>query len=178
MLKITIPENEMWDEANNKFVSIKETTLSLEHSLVSISKWESKYKKSFISSKDKTPEELLDYIKFMTLTQNVPDTAYAFLTRDNIEEINNYIGDPMTATTISDNGKRSREIITSELIYYWMFANQIPKECEKWHINRLMTLIGVFGAKNAPDKKMTKAQTAKRYAALNAQRRAKLHSKG
>ncbi len=179
MLKLTIPAGEMWDEANEQFISVKETTLSLEHSLVSISKWESKYKKSFINSKDKTPEELLDYIKFMTLTQNVPDIVYSFMTKENIETINAYIADPMTATTFSnENNKRNREIITSELVYYWMFANQIPKECEKWHINRLITLIGVFGAKNEPPKKMSKAALAKKYASLNAARRKASGSKG
>lgn len=178
MLKITIPANEMWDEKNEEFVSIKETTLSLEHSLVSISKWESKFKKSFISSKERTPEEILEYIKFMTLTQNVPEIVYSFLTKENIDEINNYIADPMTATTFSDKSKkRNNRIITSELIYYWMFANQIPKECEKWHINRLMTLIGVFGAENNQEK-MSKKDLAKKYASLNAARRRASGSKG
>lgn len=179
MLKIIIPKNEMWDEANGVFVSVNETTLTLEHSLVSISKWESKYHKTFLSNKDPmSVEEILYYIKCMTLTQNVDPIVYNFLTEENIKEINDYIANPMTATTITDKESPSREIITSELVYYWMFANQIPKECEKWHINRLITLIKIFGVKNNPPKKMSSAEVSKYYSQLNDQRRKAMKSKG
>ena len=178
MLQITIPDKEYWDAKNERFVIRKGQTLCLEHSLVSVSKWEAKYHKPFLSS-EKTNEEVLYYIKCMTITQNVDDSVYEMLTRDNYKEINDYIADPMTATTITDrSGKKSREIITSELIYYWMIALNIPFKCEKWHLNRLMMLIRVCNIKNQPSKKMSKAQTMRSNAALNAARRQQMHSKG
>lgn len=180
MLRITIPAVELWDERKQEFVTTKEQTLQLEHSLVSLSKWESKWNKSFLSSKDKTMEETIDYIKCMTLTQNVNPDVYNYLTSKNISEVNDYIGSPMTATVFSDDTSRkhSREVITSELIYYWMIALQIPFECQKWHLNRLITLIRVCNVKNAPPKKMSRRETRNRYAELNAARRKKLNTKG
>ncbi|MGB4293547.1 MAG: hypothetical protein WBJ37_11785, partial [Bacteroidales bacterium] len=145
MLQITIPAVELWDERKQEFVTTKEQTLQLEHSLVSISKWESKWCKPFLSKQEKTSEETLDYIKCMTITQNVDPEVYNYLTNKNIEEINNYINAPMTATYFSDEktSKTSREQVTAELIYYWMIALNIPFECQKWHLNRLLTLIKV-----------------------------------
>lgn len=181
MLQITIPASvDLWDELNQEFVSMKEQTLQLEHSLVSLSKWESKWHKPFFSKTEKTLEETLDYIRCMTITPNIDSTVYLRLTPENIAQINGYIEDPMTAETfVSDNKKTpSREIITSEVIYYWMIANNIPFECQKWHINRLIALIRVCGERNAPPKKMSKKEIMSRNAALNAQRRAKLNSKG
>lgn len=180
MLRITIPANELWDDAKGEFIPIKEQTLQLEHSLVSLSKWESKWCKSFFSREEKTSEETLDYIKCMTLTQNVKPETYKCLTRENIEEINAYIEAPMTATVFSDRpmGSGGRETITSELIYYWMIALNIPFECQKWHINRLLTLIRVCEIKNAPPKKMSKGEIMSRNAALNAARRKKYGTKG
>ena len=152
MIRITIPKSESWDEVKQEFVSVKEQTLQLEHSLVSLSKWESKWCKPFFSKQEKTYEETMDYIKCMTLTQNVDPNVYLHLTEANITQINKYIEAPMTATTFYEdkNGAKSREIITSELIYYWMIALNIPFECQKWHINRLLTLIRVCIIKNAP----------------------------
>lgn len=180
MLTITIPATEVFDEVNGVFISIKEQTLQLEHSLISISKWESKWCKPFLSKKDKTSEEVIDYIKCMTLNKNVSDDVYNCLTQDNITAINEYIGAPMTATTFSnfDQGKKNNEQITSELIYYWMIALQIPSQYEKWHINRLLTLIRVCNLKNAPPKKMSKRSVASQYASLNAARRQQLNTKG
>lgn len=181
MLQITIPEVELWDEKNNRFLYVKEQTLSLEHSLVSISKWESKWCKPFLSSEEKTTAETLDYIRCMTLTQNVNPDTYKYLTRENIREINEYIEAPMSATTIYDpdhTPKHSREKITSELIYYWMIAMNIPLECQKWHLNRLLKLIQVCSIKNTPPKKMGKQQIMSRNAALNAARRKQLNTKG
>lgn len=179
MLKITIPSQELYDEASNKVIKTKETTLQLEHSLVSISKWEAKYKKPFISynNVEKTLEETIDYIKCMTITQNVDPNIYNYLTVDNINDIKEYIDSPMTATTIKEQNKTSkREVITSEILYYWMIANEIPFECEKWHLNRLLMLIRVCSIKNQPSKKMSKGEILSRNAALNAKRRKpKLH---
>lgn len=180
MLRITVPAVEYWDEQREMFVYTKEQTLQLEHSLVSLSKWESKWKKAFLTKKDKTYEETLDYIKCMTLTQNVDPDVYLHLTNKNIEEINAYISDPMTATYFSDEGQKkgSNEIVTAELIYYWMIALNIPLECQKWHLNRLLALIRVCEIKNSPPKKRSRKEIMSRNAALNAARRKKLNSKG
>lgn len=179
MLQITIPTmNDLWDERNQQFLSIKETTIRLEHSLLSISKWESKWNKSFINTKDKTEEELIDYIKCMTITKNVDPNIYVCLTAENIQEIVNYINAPMTATTIRDTGKSNHEIVTSELIYYWMISLNIPVEFEKWHLNRLITLIRVCSIKNQPAKKMSRGEIMQRNAALNAARKKRWNTKG
>ena len=181
MLQITIPaRDDLWDEANGKFVTSKEQKLVLEHSLVSLSKWESKWCKPFLSRQEKTTEETIDYIRCMTLTQNVNPKVYNFLTDENIRDVNAYIEAPMTATWFSNSntGKQNREQITAELVYYWMIALNIPFECQKWHLNRLLTLIRVCEIKNSPPKKMSKREILNRNAALNAARRKQLNSKG
>lgn len=178
MLEITIPAFELYDSVKEEFITSKGQTLQLEHSLVSISKWESKWHKLFLSKQEKTNEETLDYIRCMTLTENVDPSVYLGLTNDNIKEINEYIDDPMTATTISDNKKTSRELVSSELIYYWMIAQNVPFECQYWHLNRLITLIRVCSVKNAPPEKMSKQSMASQYAAINAARKKKLNTKG
>ena len=180
MLCIEIPKGEFWDERNEQFITFPGQKIQLEHSLVSLSKWEAKWQKPFLSRDQKTIDEVIDYVRCMTLTQNVKPEAYFCLSNDNIEAINAYIENPMTATTFNEreNNSRNREIITSEIIYYWMIANQIPFECQKWHLNRLLTLIKVCSIKNQPPKKMSKSAITKEYAALNAARRKKLNSKG
>ena len=181
MLQITVPSTELWDELKEEFIQTKEMTLELEHSLVSLSKWESKWCKPFLSKNNKTDEEMLDYIRCMTITPKVKPETYYALSRDNIMRINDYINAPMTATFFSnDKQKRgSREIVTSELIYYWMIALNIPFECQKWHLNRLLTLVKVCNIKNDPHpKKMSKKSIMSRNAALNAARRKQLNTKG
>lgn len=180
MLRITVPAAEYFDESRQMFIQKKEQTLQLEHSLVSLSKWEAKWKKAFLGKEEKTLEETLDYIRCMTITQNVDPEVYTRLTNANIKEINEYIGDPMTATTFrKDNpGHPSRETITSELVYYWMIANNIPPEYQKWHLNRLLTLIRVCTIKNTPPKKRGKSEIMRQNAALNAARRKKLGTTG
>jgi hypothetical protein len=180
MLQITIPKVELWDDEKQEFVYLKGMTLQLEHSLVSLSKWESKYCKPFLSGDNKTDAETIDYIKFMTLTQNVDPNIYDRLTPEDMAKISEYINAPMTATTFSDEDKKkhNREIVTAELIYYWMIALTIPFECQKWHLNRLLTLIRVCNIKNAPPKKMSKRELMSRNAQLNAARRQKLNTKG
>ena len=179
MLLLTIPAAELFDDRTQEFIKIPEYKLQMEHSLVSLSKWESKWGKPFLSKEPKTAAETIDYIKCMTITQNVNPKVYNSLTTENIEQINKYIDEPMTATTFNEvNNTRSREIITSELIYYWMFSLNIPMECQKWHLNRLLTLIRVCNIKNAPPKKMSRSDIMSRNAALNAARRKKLNSKG
>lgn len=181
MLRIVVPLSpEGWDEKKQEFVEPKVQVLQLEHSLVSLSKWESKWCKPFLTKDNKTYEETLDYIKFMTLTQNVKPEVYDHLTRENFRAITDYIDAPMTATTFSDDrrGRINREIVTSELIYYWMIALNIPFECQKWHLNRLITLIKVCNIKNAPPRKMSKRDVMSRNAQLNAARRRQLNTKG
>ncbi len=181
MLYITVPSVELWDEVKEEFVKTKEQTLQLEHSLVSISKWEAKWRKVFLSKMEKTYEETIDYIKCMTITQNVSPDTYKYLTKDNIKQINDYISAPMTATWFSEDKSGSRsssEQVTSELIYYWMIAFNIPFECQKWHLNRLLTLIRVCNIKNKPAKKMSRSDIMRRNASLNAARRKQLNTNG
>ena len=180
MLRIVVPDREYWDERKQEFVNIKGGELKLEHSLVSIAKWESKWNKSFLNTNEKTDEETLDYIRCMSLTQNVHDDIYDSLSSQNIVDIYNYINAPMTATVFADTGDNgtNREVVTAELIYYWMIAYNIPFECQKWHINRLLTLVRVCGIKNNPPKKMSKGEIMRRNAALNAQRRKQMNTKG
>lgn len=180
MLEIIVPLTpEKWDEKKEEFIPPVTQTLRLEHSLVSLKKWESKWKKPFLSKQEKTIEETIDYIKHMTITQNVNPDIYKHLTDENIRQINDYISDPMTATTFSNESHgSSREQITAELVYYWMITLNIPFECQKWHLNSLLTLIRVCNVKNSPPKRMTKRELMSRNAALNASRRQKLNSKG
>lgn len=181
MLSITIPAIEGWDEKSEQFTILaEEVTLMMEHSLVSVSKWESKWCKPFLTKEDKTSRELMDYIKFMTLNKNVDPSVFNRLTEDNINDINKYIDAPMTATTFSadPNKKKSRERVTSEIIYYWMIALNIPFECQRWHLNRLLTLIRVCNIKNTPSKKKRSSDTASRWAAINDARTKKLNTRG
>ena len=180
MLQIVIPAIELWDEETQEFVQVKEQTLQLEHSLVSLSKWESKWNKAFLGKQPKSVEETLDYIKCMTLTKNVDPNIYKWISNENIQKINKYIEAPMTATTFMEDpsSKRNNEIVTSELIYYWMVTLNIPFECQKWHLNRLLTLIRVCNVKNTPPKKRSRREIMSRNAALNAARKKKLNTKG
>ena len=180
MLQIVIPPSELWDESKQEFINFKGQTLQLEHSLVSVSKWEAKWCKTFLSRKEKTYEETIDYIKCMTITQNVSPDVYGYLTNENIEAINTYISAPMTATWFSNEKSTgmNREQVTSELIYYWMIALNIPFECQKWHLNRLLTLIRVCNIKSQSPKKMSRSELLSRNAALNAARRKQLNSRG
>ena len=181
MLRITVPISpEEWDEKTERFVEPKTRILQLEHSLMSLSKWESKWCKPFLSKTEMTHEETIDYIRCMTVTQNVDPEVYDHLTEHNINEVIQYINAPMTATTFTDdrNGKTNREIITAELIYYWMITLQIPSEYQKWHLNRLLTLIRVCNIKNQPPKKRSKREIMSHNTALNAARRQRLNSRG
>lgn len=180
MLQITIPATEQWDEKNQVFVKTDEQVLRLEHSLVSLHKWESKWHKSFLFTKEKTYEETLDYIKCMTLTQNVNPDVYYCLTNENITQINEYIADPMTATYIYEDEKKgiNRDRVTAELIYYWMISLGIPFECQKWHLNQLLALIKVCNVKNSPKKRMSNRDILSRNKALNEARKKSMHTRG
>lgn len=181
MLTINVPEQEFYDSRTNKFYTLKAKTLQLEHSLLSISKWESKWKKPFLSKEKMTVEQFVDYIRCMSLTPNVESEVFRHLGKENYNAISDYINDPMSATWFSEDNKpkgRSRETITSELVYYWMIALNIPMECQKWHFNRLMTLVRICNIKNAPPKKMKRNEILARNRALNEARRKALNSSG
>lgn len=181
MLKIVIPGTEYYNEEEECFESIGDVDLELEHSLVSLSKWESKHQKPFLSKDSKTPEEILSYMEAMIISPLYSPDVFARLSQENILEINNYIESKESATTFGSMPERNKgrgEIITSELIYYWMVAFNIPFACEYWHLNRLFALIRICNIKNANPKKMSKHEIASRNRDLNAARRAQYNTSG
>lgn len=180
MLQLEIPKRELFDDSTNEFIYYEKTSLQLEHSLVSLSKWESTWLKPFLGKEPKTIEETIDYIKCMTITQNVNPTAYLYLPDEIFEKIESYINLPMTATWFNDdkNSPKNKEIITAEIVYYWMIAHQIPMECQKWHLNRLLTLVRVCNIKSQPPKKRGQKAMLANRAALNQARKDQHQTKG
>lgn len=184
MLQLVLPEREYFDDIKQEFVKMGKQTLQLEHSLISISKWESKWKKPFLSGDPRTIEESIDYVRCMSLVNNLPDNTFERLTQKDFADISGYIDDKMTATWFNEKQLKAQkksgngQVVTSELIYYWMIAYNIPFECQKWHLNRLLTLIRVCEIENAPKKKMSKKDLYARNRALNAARKNSLGTKG
>lgn len=182
MLKIVVPEREIFVQKTNEFIRTNPQVLNLEHSLISLSKWESKWHVHFIGNKKITNEQMIDYIRCMTINTNVDNNVYSVLNKKDMKDISEYINDPMTATTVNDRRKPgsapSREITTSEVLYYQMIQFGIPFECEKWHLNRLLMLIKVCAAYSSPKKNMSKSAIARQYSQLNNARRAAMHTKG
>lgn len=180
MLTITVPGTEMWNPEKELFYSSEDEILKLEHSLISISKWESKWHKPFLTQDNKTSEEVLSYIQCMTVNGKVDPEVYYRLSPENVSEIDDYIGDAMTATFFYDDssGGGAKEQVTSELIYYWMVTLNVPFECQRWHLNRLLTLLRVCNIKNSPPKQMGTRELIERNKTLNQQRRQMLKSKG
>ena len=178
MISITLAKSETYDATNNEFIELPEKTLHLEHSLVSISRWESKWCKPFLSKNNKTHNELIDYIKCMS-DEPINDADVLRLTSKDVERINKYINSPMTATTITErNSRPSNEIVTSELIYFAMINNNIPFECQHWHLNRLLMLIRVCNIKQSQPKKMSKRDIYNQNRSLNAARKKQMGTKG
>lgn len=180
MLQITIGGGERFDERTSTFITNPEKTVRLEHSLKSVAKWESKWKRAFLSNKPMTREENIDYIRCMEITGQVDLKVFDLLTKIQIDQISEYINDKMTATTINRRGpkKPSREIITAEVIYFWMIQYGVPPEYDKWHLNRLLTLIEVCSVKGGPQKKMSMKEQLAEQRALNASRQVKYKTKG
>jgi hypothetical protein len=180
VLTITVPGVELYNERTQQFETTEDVVLNLEHSLVSLSKWESIYEKPFLGKGEKTDEETLGYVKCMVITPDVNPEVYTRLINENLISVNEYINAKMTATWFPEDNKlnTSKETITSELIYYWIISFNIPKECENWHLNRLFTLIRVLSVKNSPGKKMSRRELAERNRMLNDQRRAQLGTRG
>lgn len=179
MLTIQVPIQEGLDETTSKFVAIETFELELEHSLVSLSKWESEFEKPFLTQEQKTPEQTLRYVQLMTLTPDVPSYVWASLSEENITAIDEYIGAKMTATWFTEPKQTpGRETITAELIYYWLVALQIPFEVQHWHLNRLMTLVKVCNHKNQPPKKRSRAEIAAEHRAINERRKRELGTPG
>ena len=180
MLVLSIPETEWFDEEQSTFESVNAFDLELEHSLGSLSKWESRFKKPFLSSEDKTQEEIMYYIEAMILTPIYPKSFFQLLTQEQLNSINDYIESPESATTFGQmpKSRTKGEVITAELIYYWMVAFTIPFECERWHLNRLFSLIRICNIKNSKPQKMSRGEMARRNRDLNEQRKAALHTSG
>jgi len=173
---------EGFDSDRNEFVNVKETTLQLEHSLISLKKWEQKYHIPFLDDdNNKTSEQWIYYIECMNMTQNVDPNVFRYMSVENIKKVTEYIKDPMTATWFTDTkeqgNKKKKEVITAEIIYYWMIELNVPIQFEKWHLNQLLTLIRVINVKH-DNTKMGKKEQAMQRSSLNAQRRAKMHSRG
>jgi hypothetical protein len=180
MLRIVVLGEEIFNDQTQEFEgTVGDSVLDLEHSLVSLSKWESKFQVPFLGPQQKSTAQIYEYIKLMAI-DDVPESIFMRLSNSNIEEINEYINSSQTATTFGElpKGGGPREIITSELIYFWMINFNIPFECQTWHLNRLFALIRVCGIKMGKPKKMSKGNIAQKYRDLNAQRRAELGTSG
>jgi hypothetical protein len=180
MLLLSIAVTEGFDEISSEFVDVETVDVELEHSLVSLSKWECKYEKPFLGEETKAEAELLDYIKMMIIGPVPPDDVFQKLSQGNIETIERYINAKMTATWFSNdqNPSVNREVVTAEIIYYWMISHGVPFECQHWHLNRLLTLIKVCNLKNQPKKNMSRAEAASMQSDLNQRRRAELGTRG
>jgi len=180
VLIVQVPGIDLWDEINEEFKQAEEFTLELEHSLLSVSKWESKFKKPFLTDEQKTSEETMYYIEAMITSLNHPIDTVLRLSRENITQINNYVESTQSATTFGQmpETKGRGEVITSELIYYWMVAFNIPFECESWHLNRLFALVRICNIKNSKPKKMSRNEIASRNRELNALRRERYGTSG
>lgn len=180
MLRIIIEGDELFDESTNEFSRVGDIVIDLEHSLVSLSKWESMYQKPFLSSEKRSTEEIFGYLKAMMLDADIDSNLVRRFSQKTIDQIQEYIDSSQSATTFGNMPARNGpgEVITSELIYYWIVSYNIPFEVERWHLNRLFSLIRICNLKNSKPKRMSRNEIAQRNRELNAQRRAELGTSG
>lgn len=178
MLQIKVVLTELFDDETSEFSNGETFDLTLEHSLFSLSKWESKFEKPFLSKEDKTQEEMISYIKIMCVTPEVPEEVFSSVSQANIDEISAYVDSKQSASRFSESKQANNQIITAEDVFYWMIAFQIPFECQHWHLNRLLALVRKVQAKQEPPKKMSNAERAARQRELNEQRRREMGSRG
>ena len=180
MFKVIVPEQENFNEETGEFEHVEEVVFEVEHSLFSLSKWESKFEKPFLAQNEKTPEEMLGYLEAMVITPDLDPSIVRSCTQENLKDIQEYIDSAQSATTFGDMPRQRGpgEVITSELIYFWMVCFTIPFECQHWHLNRLFSLIRVCNIKNSKQKKMSRHEVAQRNRELNAQRKAQLNTTG
>lgn len=180
MYTLEVPNKTLWNDRTQEFVDVVGKTIKLEHSLVSLARWESKWHTYYLNNEKLTAEQKLDYIRCMTITQDVDPNLYYAITPEQQKDIHDYINDPMTGTVFSNKSTSSvnSRFITNEVIYSWMFANNIPIECQKWHLNRLLTLIRVCNEEKQPPKKKTQREIMEEQRARNKARRAALGTKG
>lgn len=180
MLTITILGDEHYNEVTNEFSHHGNVVLEFEHSLVSVSKWESKFIKPFLTDDPKTAEEMLYYIECMILTKDYPSNILDALTQTNVREINEYIASPQSGTVFKETKqyRKNPEQISAELIYYWLVAYKIPFECETWHLNRLFALIRICSIKNDTGNKKSPREQAQSNAQLNEERKRQFNTNG
>lgn len=185
MITIHIPQSEIWDDGNNEFIYIEEQTIDMEHSLVSITKWEAKHHKVFLEENKKTPEEMMDYVRCMCINPLKNERDILGISKKDIEKITNYIEDPMIPFKLKskDDGntygrKKNKDPMCGIMIYYYMVSCQIPFECQHWHINQLLALIQIYSMKENPGNPLKGSKLANRNTTLNAMRKARLGSKG
>ena len=178
MLQLEIGALDLFEEETSTFYVLDPTTIQMEHSLLSISRWEAEWKKPFFAREAHTEEQWISYFKYMTITRNVDPLVYTYLSEANRKAITDYISDPMTATSVNNGTSSSNSIVTSEVIYGWLVSLQIPFEVEKWHINRLTMLVQVVNASMSKGKKLPMSEVYSQQREINAMRRAAHNSKG
>jgi hypothetical protein len=171
----------LWDEETETFVEHIVSSIDFEHSLASMSKWESKWEQAFLGRTEKTAEQVYDYLSMMCLTPGVTREQILGLSQENFTQINEYIESQQTATKFAEqpNRRGSGEQITSDLVYYWMVAFRIPWEAQYWHLNKLLALVRICNAKQSgKTQKVPRHDTAQRNRDLNAERRKKYGTSG
>ena len=187
MVEIYIPKSQIIDEETGVvYTAEKDWKLALEHSLISVQKWEAKWHVAFLNKGTRTFEQTIDYLRCMTLTPNVPDEVYYCIPHTELKRVLEYVDDPMTATRINDGfdsgnsyGKKmGKDVITAEVIYNWMISLNIPTEYRKWHLNQLLTLIRVINAKNQPKKKRRMRDVLEEYKSINEANKRRFGTKG
>lgn len=180
MITIDLGTLEYYDSEKNEFVYEEGGKVRFEYSLKMLYEWEGKWKKAFLKgNKNLTTEEAVDFYIMMALDP----IDKKFMTGEAMETLSKYVNDPQTATTFADgqNGNTSPskgKIFTSEELYAMMITSNVPLDFENRNLNRLITILRVISVQNTPPKKMSKNDIYRQNAALNAERKARLNTKG